>query len=488
GSISKKNGFDWLSPVNPEVQKFITAMVKEVIMKYDVDGVEFSDRIPAMPVEGGYDSVTVALYRQDHAGNNPPADPRNAAWMRWRADRMNQWYADVRTVVKARSPHLFVSSSPSIYPWSYQEYLQDVQGWIDSGIADHFIPQLYRYTFSEYAFELQNAIAQAGTKKHILFPGILMNIGTGASEYVIPADYLLKAMAENRKYGVNGEAFFYYEGLRKNNGKLGDTLKATFYKEKALVPGRGESEWRFPGTIVQETDSAVTRTGAWSTYLMKGFEGAVLRSNDSVPGAALTYSVTVPVSGYYDLFTFRIPNTPWNTQARYTVRSSSDTAVIVVDQSDLSRKGWQLLRTLHLAAGTRQIATVDNALGVPGKYTVADAVMITINRTLSPDAVLAADEATAPDAAVPDRYIVLENFPNPFNPATVLRYSVPSAGHVLLTVYDQLGREVRRLTDGWQDAGAHSVTFDASGLAAGVYYARITVGPYHTARKMMLVK
>nr|MBP9212160.1 family 10 glycosylhydrolase [Bacteroidota bacterium] len=455
---------------------------------YDVDGVEFSDRIPAMPVEGGYDSVTVALYRLEHSGNTPPVNPRDAAWMRWRADKMNQWYADVRSIIKAKSSHLFVSSSPSIFPWSYQEYLQDVQGWIDSGIADHFIPQLYRYSFSDYAFELQNAIAQAGTKKKILFPGILMNLGTGASEYVIPADYLMKAMAENRKQGVNGEAFFYYEGLRKNNGKLGDTLKATYYKEKALVPERGESEWRFPASIVNETDSAVSRQGAWSQYLMKGFEGSVLRSNDSVPGAVLTYAVHVPAAGYYDLFTYRVPNTPWNSKARYTVHTSSDSMLFLVDQSDLTKKGWQPLGTFHLNAGMQNILTLDNSQGVPGRYTVADAAMITINRMLSPDVVLSAEVKDAPPISVPERYCILENYPNPFNPSTMLRYTVPQDGHVRLMVFDLLGREVRVLADGWQRKGEYSVAFLADGLSAGVYFAHLSAGPHRTARKLMLNK
>jgi uncharacterized lipoprotein YddW (UPF0748 family) len=120
GKICNKNGFDWMSAINPDVQKFINLLVKEVITKYDVDGVEFSDRIPAMPVEGGYDSVTVALYKNEHSGNTPPTNIYDAAWMRWRADKMNQWYGDVRNIIKQKSSKLFVSSSPSIFPCHIQ--------------------------------------------------------------------------------------------------------------------------------------------------------------------------------------------------------------------------------------------------------------------------------------------------------------------------------------------------------------------------------
>ena len=64
GNLVVKNGFDWLSGINPEVQNYMLSLVMEVINKYDVDGVQGDDRLPAMPVEGGYDSVTVAIYKE----------------------------------------------------------------------------------------------------------------------------------------------------------------------------------------------------------------------------------------------------------------------------------------------------------------------------------------------------------------------------------------------------------------------------------------
>ncbi|KAA0253944.1 MAG: hypothetical protein EDM75_11395, partial [Chlorobiota bacterium] len=86
GDICVKNGFDWMSGVNPEVQNFIIGLTMEVMRKYDVDGVEYSDRMPALPIECGYDSTTVALYRLDHNGADPPANFYDIAWKRWRAD------------------------------------------------------------------------------------------------------------------------------------------------------------------------------------------------------------------------------------------------------------------------------------------------------------------------------------------------------------------------------------------------------------------
>jgi len=66
--------------------------------------------------------------------------------------------------------------------------------------------------------------------------------------------------------------------------------------------------------------------------------------------------------------------------------------------------------------------------------------------------------------------------PNPFNPTTALSYQLSAAGHVSLRVYDTAGRLVAELANGWQDAGTHEATFDASHLAAGIYIYRLTAG------------
>jgi uncharacterized lipoprotein YddW (UPF0748 family) len=99
GQITKKNGFDWMSAIHPEVQDFMNKLIIEV-MQYDIDGIEFSDRIPAMPIEGGYEPYTVSLYQLEHSGENPPTNFYDVNWKRWRANKMNQWYGNVRNLIK----------------------------------------------------------------------------------------------------------------------------------------------------------------------------------------------------------------------------------------------------------------------------------------------------------------------------------------------------------------------------------------------------
>lgn len=83
---------------------------------------------------------------------------------------------------------------------------------------------------------------------------------------------------------------------------------------------------------------------------------------------------------------------------------------------------------------------------------------------------------------------VEQNYPNPFNPSTTINYTIVSAGKVELKVYDILGREVVTLVNGFQDAGAHSVVFNAANLSSGVYFYKINSGSFTKVKKMLLVK
>ncbi len=96
------------------------------------------------------------------------------------------------------------------------------------------------------------------------------------------------------------------------------------------------------------------------------------------------------------------------------------------------------------------------------------------------------DRAQGP--GMPAEYRLDQNFPNPFNPDTNIRFSLSEAGAVKLSVFDRTGREVARLAEGPFDAGTHQVRFRAAALPSGVFFLRIESGGFRASRKMVYLK
>ena len=98
-----------------------------------------------------------------------------------------------------------------------------------------------------------------------------------------------------------------------------------------------------------------------------------------------------------------------------------------------------------------------------------------------------------PEPFTPEEFSLRQNYPNPFNPVTTLRYDLPENGHVNITIYDMLGREVKTLINQTQDAGYRSIIWDATNdygkpVSAGIYLYQIQAGKYINTKKMVLLK
>jgi hypothetical protein len=85
------------------------------------------------------------------------------------------------------------------------------------------------------------------------------------------------------------------------------------------------------------------------------------------------------------------------------------------------------------------------------------------------------------------RYQLTQNFPNPFNQTTSIKYNLPTEGKITISVYNVLGKKIKTLVNEPQTAGLHQIDFNADTLSNGVYYYELIVGEKRQTRKMLLM-
>ncbi len=89
---------------------------------------------------------------------------------------------------------------------------------------------------------------------------------------------------------------------------------------------------------------------------------------------------------------------------------------------------------------------------------------------------------------ISDDYKLYQNFPNPFNPATIISYKINQSGFVTLKVYNLVGQVVKTLVSEFQESGTFSKQFDASELSAGIYLYKLQVNNFTSVKRMTLIK
>ena len=89
---------------------------------------------------------------------------------------------------------------------------------------------------------------------------------------------------------------------------------------------------------------------------------------------------------------------------------------------------------------------------------------------------------------LPETFSLSAAYPNPFNPVTNIRFSLPIDSEVSLSIYNLQGREVSTLINGNMDAGYHSVVWNAGSVSSGMYFVKIHAGTFIKTQKLMLVK
>ena len=172
----------------------------------------------------------------------------------------------------------------------------------------------------------------------------------------------------------------------------------------------------------------------------------------------------------------RIVRLAWSLCLSFVLAGSVWAQPLALDAGTVSSGGGE---------GAASTFSVGIAVGQP-------AVGTTVGGTLSVELGLLAGGAmvnvNTGDEAAPLRFALDANYPNPFARTTAIAYELPEPATVRLEVFDVLGRRVRTLVNGEQNAGRHDVEFAVEGLASGVYLYRLTADARTATRQMHLVR
>ena len=208
-----------------------------------------------------------------------------------------------------------------------------------------------------------------------------------------------------------------------------------------------------------------------ATVALVGWDKIFTAINDNAPPLPVEL-VSFTASKLYDHVILN-----WNTETEVTnygfeVQRSSEAG------------HWDLLGFVEGAGNSnspRQYSYEDSNPDIPGKYSYR-------LKQIDNDGSFEYSQTVEINVYSPNKFELKQNFPNPFNPATKIKFSVSNKQFVSLKVYNTLGKEVKTLVNEEKSAGTYEVEFSSDDLPSGIYFYKITVGDFTQAKKMILLK
>jgi hypothetical protein len=281
------------------------------------------------------------------------------------------------------------------------------------------------------------------------FNPLFMSSGQFAKEKVFVAgDYAYAPTGDCDFYGGCGGAF-----------RIIDISDASI----PLHVGTYTTGWNPARSIFVDGDYAYLATGGH--WLFNDFGDFRIIDVSDKTSPVLVGSFNFPHGGlqFFNAFT----------EGGYAYTSATEHGMVVVDVTDPSEPTLAGEYSAY-GAGT-DVHVVDCYIYF------AEPVSLTILRFIPTD-------VRHEESETPAFFPLSPNYPNPFNSSTTIEYTLPQEANAIIEIYDILGRKVETLVSGKQQAGSHSIVWDAGDTPSGIYFYRIEAGEYSQAQKCVLLK
>jgi photosystem II stability/assembly factor-like uncharacterized protein len=192
--------------------------------------------------------------------------------------------------------------------------------------------------------------------------------------------------------------------------------------------------------------------------------GVMVRRSEFVPASS-----ALDVMGSFNGWSTGIVMTDANTDTIYSAEIGEHEAGTVINYKYRRNGAWDDTEEFPFGQPSREYVVLDEG-----------------NQDMP--VVLYSDITEVAIDGVPNVYALAQNYPNPFNPATTLKFQIPNADMVKISIYNVTGRKVADLMSEQLEAGYYTVNFNASALPSGVYLYRLTAGEFSSVKKMTLLK
>ncbi|MCK6603681.1 MAG: S8 family serine peptidase [Ignavibacteriaceae bacterium] len=300
----------------------------------------------------------------------------------------------------------------------------------------------------------------------------------------------------------SGKILFYYNNLNSgtlNSATIGienadgtialqPAYNSPFAANSKAVMFQAEPDWlaanNISGTLYNNNSAAVNLSFNSNGLPLGNYSmDMVVTTNDpAAPADTIPVRMTVTNEIPVELASFSAVQEGGSVILNWMTATETNNAGFEVQRKS-SDESWKPLGFVN-GKGTTT---------TPSAYTFSDNNVITgkISYRLKQtdfDGSVNYSPVTELDVVSPAEYSLSQNYPNPFNPVTNIRYSIPEEQTVVLEVFNHLGEKVAEPVNGRQKAGYHSVQFDASKLASGVYIYSISAGSFKHSRKLILMK
>lgn len=256
---NSQTSFQWMNPAVPEVRQLLIDVVVEAVTQYDLDGIQFDDRL-AWPTTLGYDSTTRAIVNQ-RAGFNVPVG--SSTYNNWlgivRNEALDAFVAELHSAVRAVDPDVWIGLAPSVNGFSQQNLTADWPKWVQQGYFDEVVPQVYRSSLSSFNASLPSNVSPftSTNREDLAVMGLRFN-GSGSDT---PLNDVL-GMIQATRNAANGELAGHSIWYSDNVVDFAAQLEAFYDASGGWTPNPRLEPGQRPDPVVAAADPLTAN--AWN--------------------------------------------------------------------------------------------------------------------------------------------------------------------------------------------------------------------------------